>query len=1113
MQTFDTTTATWSTVYTKTISNSVPSVLSASVNGNVTEDPQHSTPGSWDLITVQIPATTTNKVRFLMNRNANGTAPVTQIIQVSNTRQTITTSPVAYSLALQDVTLGYNIYQQSDLPTSPIFTSDALGSQVAWSVRQELPSNALIETGIPWRSSPQPASNAVVNFFLDGRDDNGNGQLIDQIFIDPLYIDVVCNLYYSNQNPASLPNNADSTQLIAPLATNTGSLVPSIGGLSFTSNTVAYIDIKTSGVPFDTESPWWWGSVFSPTYYSNQASGETLWDTGEGLTLSIEPGINSEAQITISTADGQSASSDIFFAPGNLVYAVACYIPIGSAELAAGIYIFAGNLSTSTASVLTNTNLNVFKPDIYPIFDIYSGSGNYFGYYNPTEVTEGNPTDLYIGADISDPVPSNMTLVSMVLKQEIPTLEAMNAFVKNYNTYTQVSEYVDVDETGHTTNALMRFNPLFLSMTNQSGFLGGPGYFYDDLTWSPIIRDFICQKGTMYFNPTLASFWKLEFTHLSAQPLNSFVPITQTFKTHQGISPSIVQQTHVPNLNSAGNGPPGTAANITTAVSQTTSYIDSTTYANVTASGVNPNVTPPTATIVAIDQATQTQMSSIGWQWQFQQWNPSPNAPQFVTTSVHSYSTSTINHAAQVGFFAGLNSVSMARLNFGGKSDEPIYDVSFADETNISSVGSWSLNPGDLFTTESANLPTSCVGDPIISKTPIIGLQFASAQNDAIQIAYDDTFQSATLLTTTWSDTTMTHGVGDATPSYSSENHTISVFRKPSNSFIDTVLTPQQQGTFVRPVEHPIYDEGNTVVPVNTDPDFGGIATSYCNSTLEGSVFAAVRLTAITTLTAPLELQIVDAGSGATPVQTVLSSVIFTPTVGQTVEQTVGYQLGSVIAAGNQIFAQIIQSGAPVFTEWIVDRLSLFDEGIVWTFSNNGGATQYSVLDIRNNAYGVLSFGSPGTQLVWTATATRPGAHVNYLRLRPIYATTKTTPPEGIVRGPNLNLIDQQPLIGDDPLFNGWKNPVPYSWFAISNTYPILSPSGIPITNTDSKFYLRNVSDTISGISTSAVRTVFDTRQPGDKIVLKDAVTTSIVRRALTAHISAQSTATAAILS
>jgi hypothetical protein len=77
--------------------------------------------------------------------------------------------------------------------------------------------------------------------------------------------------------------------------------------------------------------------------------------------------------------------------------------------------------------------------------------------------------------------------------------------------------------------------------------------------------------------------------------------------------------------------------------------------------------------------------------------------------------------------------------------------------------------------------------------------------------------------------------------------------------------------------------------------------------------------------------------------------------------------------------------------------------------------------------------------ILWRATFYRTNIHVNYVQIRPIYANQKTPLPSQLMSGPNMS----SPLtIYEDPLFNGWKSPIPQSWYQSYTNKLLVSESG-----------------------------------------------------------------------
>jgi hypothetical protein len=97
---------------------------------------------------------------------------------------------------------------------------------------------------------------------------------------------------------------------------------------------------------------------------------------------------------------------------------------------------------------------------------------------------------------------------------------------------------------------------------------------------------------------------------------------------------------------------------------------------------------------------------------------------------------------------------------------------------------------------------------------------------------------------------------------------------------------------------------------------------------------------------------------------------------------------------------------------------------------------------------------------VWRATTITPHVAINSLQLRPWYQASYTNR-QTQRWGPNLSALDHYPPIDADPEFKAWNKPVPYSWWKISEEFPILQADGTPAVTAYSRFYGRSVIETV----------------------------------------------------
>jgi len=1184
----------WESVFSTSFLDSVPAVLPATPP-DVKEHPQHLGDGHWASIIAEFEAVTAQNIQVRMTRIPSTQAPQQQPYR---TQGIPTPVFVPYSLGVRNLSVNYSVAKQSDLPTMPLFTKDALGSRVEWTVRQETSDRAIdaSKESTAWRSAPQYSSDSVVNFFLDTRTANGQPQVIDSIYIDPLYPGPHVSLYYSDQNTADLGNSAEYTPFSPPISTITGTIVGASDGLEFDTINPSYVQIENGAMQWDPTQPWWIGSVIWPQFSSEQSNGQIIWDSQSGMSLSVQPPNDGsdKAFLTLTIANGSTAAYPLSWDSNDNVTVTVAYVPEGSEDFLPGLWIFAATNYDQIVSdtdpeawiqMFVQTNLvGLAHPEISPIDDSYQS--NRILPQPPDQIVTQQPIYLCIGGNPSATSPASFVLSNFIVKQETVVLESLNTFAADPSKYIVTSQYANGIAGLTTTNAVVRFDPSFISDSNPTGMVGGPGNFYENLTWVPIPRDYTASKGYMVFPPTNASFWKLEFTNLVAQPINIMQPIERTYRNLSGLPQSFVNQPTNISTTNPGQFPVGSDVTQRVMGGNGIGFTDATTVPN---SVPTPNSIPSTATQTIPDLQLQQAQAQTAWYWQYQNAAQALYAPKFTQSTTHDYSSGTVFHGNQVGYFTGLNSIQAYRTSNLGTLNSVLYDEFFLDTEMIQS-STWDSAPGDLntqgMTASFAGSSVQATSVPFMSSAPVVGVQFATSQSEAQQLAYNDSFLTGNGFDSNynWQDLTKPNSIGyfntttnqwvsygDAQLLLNTANNYVTV----SRSEVFSVLSPTN--LMVQPDVHPILDSpfttnyfvtntagdgstyqqytvsssaptqpfevGQLVTVTNTtnsynvtgatitavggtsgawwfkvvgstanssstgnasitvpDSNYGGLATSWIAPATTWSptssyvqsqytsgteLWAAVKITGISNITSdsPLYLEIVDAGSTPSYNPTVLVSLPIEVSPGQTIERTIGV----VVNSSNYVYAQIVQRNASS-DSWIVNQLSVFDEGVYWSFSNDG-TNWYRTDKIRNRADSQLTFPTPKSQIQWRATATRPNVHINGLRVRPVYTTPGVRYPQGTKNGPNLSFFEAQPPVENDPLFNAWPNAVPYSWYNSSYYYSVGNPNGTPLPNQFTSNYSQSLSDTISVTDTAIAHYVLPTQRTGsDTLVTTDAV-------------------------
>jgi|SRR6516162_1745130 len=368
----------------------------------------------------------------------------------------------------------------------------------------------------------------------------------------------------------------------------------------------------------------------------------------------------------------------------------------------------------------------------------------------------------------------------------------------------------------------------------------------------------------------------------------------------------------------------------------------------------------------------------------------------------------------------------------------------------------WVWQPGMLYTPADLMTYAQTRSNVFNSATMVRGLQFATVQSDPVQLIGDPEFLDPNL--TEWAN------VGDAleldvtTEVNAALGNMVQVNRLPSaNSWA------MLQAAY--PTWNAISSTWSQLQGIAQGQTYGGIEYDgpVLQATAAGRVYAAARVFSPVPLDSPLLLQLMDAstgmvlaeadqevaggvvtewwvgytiGAGGSPSSLTWAQVQTTyPTWNATVGQTWQYIDTSFAPLGAQLTVRVIQQGLTENT-WYQDNISVFEDAIIWQFSNDGGQTWYPAYDIRNNPNGVFIFPPPsngiGNQLTWQVFGYRPGLHITSLVIRPWYGVSPfaSLPRSiGVGHGPNSTPTDHYSPIEVDARFKMWDSPIPMDWW------------------------------------------------------------------------------------
>lgn len=994
------------------INDSLPASISPTALQQGASHPQHYGAGHWLQQKAVTQPVRTKQVRLLLERG------------VGNPPRDASNNAIPYSLGVKGFTLGYKVKAKSSIPKTrrhptvrtefdPFSTGiDNLGSPLAYATRENRAQDLL--AGLSWRCEPQPVPDAVVSLYVDARGADGAAPVVDRFHLKPLTPGVQLNLYYSNDESENVSAPASDNILEFPGIYALGDVQPEDDAL--------LLDVPDASVTLDNQvmqwrydQPWWLGYKFSPNFGPEDGTTRVLFDSA-GLRVVLLEGI-------LSASVGEiNVSSELAFQDGSELYFIVA---------------FDGGRLTLVTGTSSSSSGDPNAPITNPV----------------------NVPSMRIGMNIDDLVGApKMRLHGMVLNQSraVDADALYTAFVADMDNYIVKAEFEDED-TGSTDNAILRYHPTFqtpgFGSLNPMGFLGGPGDRYEGKDWTPIARDFRLAAGMLHFPPTKAMFYKFEFTELVAEPYDTYSPVTKRVKQH----PNWIKETNNKNANGGSRLKDSLGGLLTSvSISKTlTNYRD-----EQRVVGNIPRTTPSsvTASKVSSDQELARRMRQISSYFNLVKW-----LPQSLNTKwpkgKHFYKIIDIDHVHRVAYFVGLSNLTMYRLDYAADDDSEQYIEVFHDDFNLDS-NEWVLGVNEV----TADVVSASMQSKILnSKRQVRAVQFATVQSPPLQIVRDADFLDLTLAD--WAP----HGDADDLV-FSNEF---------STDLGSTVTVTRQMGQIGQTWDdaealYPTWDDtaGATWADIESDDaaiTYGGITgTVPFGTTPAGRVYAAARVFVTEGLSEPLYLQIIN------PDGDILAESIVEPQPGQVTEWYTGYTIGGgadptvltwdeieglyptwddIEAAGawstvsqettvveTQVIPRIVQYGLTQ-DSWDVDNISIFDDPIVWEFSNDGGTEFYAAFDIRNNADGVMVFpdadtidATPGfgTKLVWKATAYHPGSWVTSLLIRPWYTGLSLGIPhrEAVqYGGPNTALWDDYPEVHEDPHFNLWDLPIPQDWW------------------------------------------------------------------------------------
>ncbi len=631
------------------IDGSTPAVVGSAAAYQAHQHPSHYGAGHWLHYDLDIQYVTTNKVKLMANRSVGSRkgGPVDP-----------QGKPAAYSLGVRNFDFGVRCRTSEDIPRmardpdilterqSFTQTIDLFGCPVELKVRETRAAD-LLRGGI-WKSEPMPVPYAVVNFYVDARDDFGNPQVIDRFDLTPTTSGPNLNLYYATQVP-DVDFGASDDPIVFPdvLTAGVAPPIPQSDGLCF-KNEPSYLTISNKAVQWDPGQPFWFAIEFQPQWDSTDLTPHVVFDTG-----AFQLAWNNGA-FQLGAGVGTVVMQQFPFTANSRIRAVAVY----DGDLLS-FYIPESGAVMNAPADFTGMTSNVIRfgaeagPSTAPV--IYTGHFRMNAFLIKQERITFSPDDA--GLNVPEPV---------------------RLFLDNADVYLDKPQFVR-DEDGSTDNAILRYLPRFVcgDVINPYGFVGGPGDIFEDVVWTPVMRDYKLRAGMLQFHPVRAKFFKFEFTCLSMEPYKTYMPMTRTVRTYSQAATVPASNPQLSTQYAQSATSPGITSNID-ATMQTIRYADT---PQITAASSLDVL--PTEAVTARDAGSQQNLDAYGGMYRFQSWQTGGVGPVYPATSKHYYETVKVDCSNECAYFVGLSKIEMYRVDYATDDDTDQYIDLFDDLNNI----------------------------------------------------------------------------------------------------------------------------------------------------------------------------------------------------------------------------------------------------------------------------------------------------------------------------------------------------------------------------------------------------------------------------------------------
>lgn len=405
--------------------------------------------------------------------------------------------PREVSISIKDLLLKRTVYTSSDLAQDFEQYTDPMGSLVSRTVKKWDATKAIDDDAETfWKSEPQPDPNAVVSLFLDVRDDEGKPQVIDRLWIDPLYTEQTLNIYFSKDDARgartlSTTKIAPSKQENATWKRGDGMNIPYGGEITWSSSSLGFINNESFWTAFAFRSK------LDPKKLSPQPH-VLLADSDKEFQLFY---LDTQSSFFLQFKDENKHT--------NLLKFPTIQLPQDK------------DIVVVFRSVLEDKE--ELKKGVY--FDVWIDKENKVHYFTDVRLL----TTQNLAPSLLMNFPG--VFKQVMVKQDSATDLDVKAFLENPGLYLSPDPVLSTDLSTVTTIDNVVFGGDWTTSELLRGGLSST--FFESKIWTPSWSDFTVQRGWLIMPvPFEASYLKLEFSHLTQEPYPIYEPgIQVSYKT------------------------------------------------------------------------------------------------------------------------------------------------------------------------------------------------------------------------------------------------------------------------------------------------------------------------------------------------------------------------------------------------------------------------------------------------------------------------------------------------------------------------------------------------------------------------------------------------------